>query len=492
MEFVIIGLYIFFLTFILLYAFAEINLLFSYLRDKWKRRDEKLKKFPNNDRPIVTVQLPVYNELYVIERLIETVTKFDWPKDKLQIQVLDDSTDETVGIIAEKVKEVKAKGFDIEHVQREDRKGFKAGALAYGMDLVKGDYIAIFDADFIPEVDFLNKTIPYFEDDNVGVVQTRWGHINEDYSLLTRLQAFALNAHFKIEQRGRNSGGHFINFNGTAGVWRKSCIEDAGGWESDTLTEDLDLSYRAQMKGWRFQYLEEVESPAELPVTMPALKTQQFRWSKGAAECTRKNLGKVFLQKGLGIKTKVNALFHLLNSFLFICIVSLVMLSIPMMFVIHNFPQYDHIYGVMSFFFISTMMLGIIYFIANKNESDNYFVAFIKFIAFFPIFLALTMGIGLYNSIGVLEGYIGKKSPFVRTPKFNVNTKGDKWNTNKYLKTSMNPVVIFEALIALYAMYGVYVAVGFENYNMLAFLVMIAIGFGYTSFYSVKHAAVSK
>lgn len=492
MEIVIISLYIFFLTFILLHSISEMNLLFSYWFDRRKHKGNKPKKFIDGKRPMVTIQLPVYNERYVIERLIDTVAQFNWPKDKLHIQVLDDSTDDTIDIIAEKVIGLLELGFDIEHVRRKERKGYKAGALAYGMKEAKGEFIAIFDADFIPDENFLNKTIPYFEDIKIGVVQTKWGHINEGYSLLTRLQAFALNAHFKIEQRGRNYGGHFINFNGTAGVWRKECIQDAGGWQSDTLTEDLDLSYRAQLKGWKFQYLEEVESPAELPVTMPALKNQQFRWSKGAAECTRKNLGKVLMKKGLGWKTKVNAVFHLLNSFLFVCVVSLVILSVPMLFVIENHPQYIFIKNVLSFFLISTIILGLFYFVANKKKSENYWVFLLKFIMFFPVFLALTMGIALYNAIGVIEGYLGRKTPFVRTPKFNVNAKGDIWKQNKYSRTSLNPVVIFEILISLYAIYGVFIAFSFENYFMLIFLIMIAIGFSYTSFYTVKHALYTK
>ena len=254
--------------------------------------------------PKVTVQLPVYNELYVIERLINTVCEFDYPKDLFEIQVLDDSTDETVNIIAAKIKEKLLEGFDIHHVRRPKRVGYKAGALKYGNEIAKGDFIAIFDADFIPSMDFLKKTIPYFHDENIGVVQTRWGHINKDYSLLTRLQAFGLDAHFTIEQSGRSSGDHFINFNGTAGVWRLDCINDAGGWQADTLTEDIDLSYRAQEKGWKFKYLEDFESPAELPVAMSALKSQQYRWTKGAAECSVKNLKLIFNSKNVSSRSK--------------------------------------------------------------------------------------------------------------------------------------------------------------------------------------------
>ncbi len=493
MEYLVISLYIFFLTFILFYAFTQLNLTISYIASKRKKEKHDFKKFSSDqEKPIVTVQLPVYNELYVIERLIDAVVNFNWPKDKLEVQVLDDSNDETVDIIANKVKSLQGQGYNIKHVIRPERVGFKAGALSYGLDRCEGKYVAIFDADFVPDVEFLNKTIPFFNDDNVGVVQTRWGHINRDYSMLTRLQAFALDAHFKVEQVGRNRGGHFINFNGTAGVWRKSCIEDAGGWQSDTLTEDLDLSYRAQLKGWKFQYLEEVVSPAELPITMNALKNQQYRWSKGAAECTRKNLGKVLIDSSLGFKTKWSATFHLLNSFLFLCIVSLVALSVPMMYVIEKFPQYDLLYGSLQIFLLSSFILAFMYFVANMDKGANTFLTSVKFIIFYPVFLALSMGIGFYNAIGVIEGYLGKKSAFVRTPKFNVNSKSGTAKSNKYNRTSVNPVVVIEGLIALYAIGGAMLAFQFENYHMLVFLVLIAFGFGYTSFFSVKHSFVGK
>ena len=303
-EILVIGLYIFFLLFIFLYALTELNLVKNYLWDRFFTSKTEASNTELDEFPVVTIQLPIYNELYVIERLIDRVTEFEWPKDKLEIQLLDDSNDETVQIVADRVAYWKERGFDIEHIRREERTGFKAGALAYGLEVSKGEFVAIFDADFLPERDFLKQSVPKFlANEKIGVVQSRWGHINRDYSLLTKVQAFALDAHFTIEQRGRNSKGHFINFNGTAGIWRKVCIEDAGGWQSDTLTEDLDLSYRAQVRGWKFVYMENLESPAELPVTMSAIKSQQFRWAKGAAE--------VYTQKPLdGAKTKGNRFFY--------------------------------------------------------------------------------------------------------------------------------------------------------------------------------------
>ena len=216
-----------------------------------------------------------------MERLLDNIVKLEYPSHKLEIQVLDDSTDESIETTSEQIKRLQDKGFNIHHIRRENRTGFKAGALKEGLTVAKGEYIAIFDADFLPKSDWLKRTIPYFKNDKIGVVQTRWGHINRDYSVLTRVQAFALDAHFTLEQVGRNTKGHFINFNGTAGVWRKECIIDAGNWEGDTLTEDLDLSYRAQLKNWEFKYLEHVETPAELPVVISAARSQQFRWNKG-------------------------------------------------------------------------------------------------------------------------------------------------------------------------------------------------------------------
>ncbi|HEX2899523.1 MAG TPA: cellulose synthase family protein, partial [Bacteroidia bacterium] len=311
------------LTFILMYSGVQVHLAILYTRfqKRLKKEHEALPAMPaGQDWPKVTVQLPIFNEMYVVERLIDAVAAFDYPADRLEVQLLDDSTDETVEITAQKVAEWKAKGLDIVHVHRSNRQGFKAGALKEGLMLAKGEFIAIFDADFLPHPDFLKKTIPHFQDARIGVVQTRWEHINRNYSILTKLQAFALDAHFSVEQQGRNSMGYFINFNGTAGVWRRKAIDDAGGWESDTLTEDLDLSYRAQLKGWKFKFLENLDSPAELPAAMGAVKSQQFRWTKGAAETARKNLGKVLHAK-LPLGTKIHATFHLLNSMLFVCIV---------------------------------------------------------------------------------------------------------------------------------------------------------------------------
>jgi cellulose synthase/poly-beta-1,6-N-acetylglucosamine synthase-like glycosyltransferase len=291
------------LLIIFFYALAQLNLLINYVRARKNVATDELLDLANPDEvPYVTIQLPLYNELYVTERLLNNIVSLDYPIHKLEIQVLDDSTDESVVSTAAQINALQKTGIDIQHIRREDRVGFKAGALKEGLETAKGELIAIFDADFLPDADWLQKTIPHFKNKEVGVVQTRWGHLNRNYSLLTRIQAFALDAHFTLEQVGRNSKGHFINFNGTAGVWRKQCIIEAGNWEGDTLTEDLDLSYRAQLKEWKFKYLEDVETPAELPVVISAARSQQFRWNKGGAENFQKMFKKVIAAKTSPLK----------------------------------------------------------------------------------------------------------------------------------------------------------------------------------------------
>jgi len=302
-----------------MYALAQLNLLFNYINANKTKNDSPEFDLTNpNEIPFVTIQLPVFNEMYVMERLLDNIVKLDYPINKFEIQVLDDSTDESLKSTSKKIDLLQKKGYDIKHITRKNRSGFKAGALKEGLKIAKGEFVAIFDADFLPKSDWLKKTIPFFKDNKIGVVQTRWGHINRNYSILTKVQAFALDAHFTLEQVGRNSKGHFINFNGTAGVWRKKCIMDAGNWEGDTLTEDLDLSYRAQLKNWKFKYLEDVETPAELPVVISAARSQQFRWNKGGAENFRKMISRLFENKNISLKTKVHGILHLLNSTMFL------------------------------------------------------------------------------------------------------------------------------------------------------------------------------
>jgi cellulose synthase/poly-beta-1,6-N-acetylglucosamine synthase-like glycosyltransferase len=484
MELALIIVYGVFLTFIFFYSLIQLSLAVRY--NKHKNDDEStLPKLSDEAWPFVTIQLPVFNELYVVERLIDAIVALDYPKERLEIQLLDDGNDESVQLAAAKIALLREAGFPIEHIRRPDRVGYKAGALAYGLSTSKGEFTAIFDADFIPNPDFLRSTIPHFlQDDNIGVVQAKWEHLNQDFSTLTRLQAFGLDAHFTVEQVGRNLGGHFINFNGTAGVWRKSCIIDAGGWQSDTITEDLDLSYRAQLKGWRFVYLENVGAPAELPAEMNALKSQQFRWTKGAAECAVKNLPKVLKKRGLGLGTKVHAVFHLLNSFIFICVLSTALLSLPMLVIKANSDRFDTLFNIASIFLLSFLILGYFYWSAQSNRKGK-----LKyFLRDFPMFLSVSMGLSLHNSIAVLEGYMGKKTPFIRTPKFALNEKKGSWLDKKYRAVKISPLTALEALLTLYFASGLVLAFVLNDFGMIPFHLMLTLGFGFVFFYSVKHA----
>ncbi|WP_034041635.1 cellulose synthase family protein [Wocania ichthyoenteri] len=484
LETIVIIIYTIALLLIFIYALAQLNLLFNYLSSK--KNNESCASFDLSnpeETPFATIQLPVYNEMYVMERLLDNIAKINYPKDKLEIQVLDDSTDETIETTKNHIATLQTKGIDIQHITRTNRKGFKAGALKEGLKTAKGEFIAIFDADFLPKEDWLKRTVPYFKDKSIGVVQTRWGHINRNYSVLTKIQAFALDAHFTLEQVGRNSKGHFINFNGTAGVWRKTCIIDAGNWEGDTLTEDLDLSYRAQLKNWKFKYLEDVETPAELPIVISAARSQQFRWNKGGAENFRKMMWKVLKNKNISSKTKVHGLLHLLNSTMFLNILIVAVLSIPMLYIKNEYAHLKLYFYVMSFFVISTLIFFICYWIMYRKMYGGGIKNFMNYIGMFFVFFSIAMGFSLHNSIAVLEGHLGKKSEFVRTPKFNISTIKDGWKKNKYLKKTVSIHVIFEGLLMLYFAFGMYSAfvVGDQggDFGLFPFHLMLFLGFGY-------------
>lgn len=494
LETIIIIVYSTALIMIFMYALAQLNLLFNYLSAQKKQDQAPKFDLSNPDEiPFVTIQLPVYNELYVMERLLENISKMEYPKNKLEIQVLDDSTDESFQVTANHIKVLQQSGLDIKHVLRDGRKNFKAGALKEGLKVAKGEYIAIFDADFMPKKDWLKRTIPYFKDPEVGVVQTRWSHINRNYSLLTKVQAFALDAHFSLEQVGRNTKGHFINFNGTAGVWRKKCIIDAGNWEGDTLTEDLDLSYRAQLKNWKFKYLEDVETPAELPVVISAARTQQFRWNKGGAENFRKMMWKILKNENISAKTKVHGLLHLLNSTMFLNVLIVAVLSIPMLYIKNEYAHLKMYFYVMSFFVISTLIFFVCYWYMFKKTYGNSIKGFIQYIVMFITFFSIAMGFSLHNSIAVLEGHFGKRSEFIRTPKFNINSLKDSWKGNKYLKKNISLNVVFEGLLMLYFAFGMYSAfvVGDQggDFGLFPFHLMLFLGFGYVFFKSLTSKA---
>lgn len=487
MPWLIVGLYLICLLVIFGYALLQFALTVNYVRSKNRSSQQNISQLQHY--PKVTVQLPVFNEKYVVERLVHAVAAIRYPTDKFEIQVLDDSTDETTEILEKIIPELKEKGVQIELIRRADRVGFKAGALDYGMKTATGEFIAIFDADFIPEVNFLEKTLHHFEDERVGVVQTRWEHLNRDSSLLTKLQAFALDAHFSIEQVGRNSGEHFINFNGTAGIWRKTTITDAGGWEHDTLTEDLDLSYRAQLKGWKFVYREDILSPAELPITITALKSQQFRWIKGGAENFKKMAGRLMTTKKIRFSDRIHGLGHLFNSSVYLFVFMAAILTVPLIYAASAEPLVSTILKWMALFFSSTVLLMVFYWFSFREEFATKWVRLPMFIWRFFQFLTVSLGLSYYNSKGILQAYSGKRTAFIRTPKFNTVHKND-WKKNVYRLPNISFSTIMEGVLMLYFAAGITVSFLSGYYGMIPFQFMLMIGFGAIFIFTIKESRV--
>ncbi len=481
MEIFLLATYMICMLFVLAFSLVQLHLALQYRKANRKKEPNLHDIHEQPTYPMVTIQLPVYNEKYVVERLLDAVIEIEWPQELLEIQILDDSTDETTDIIQRKISEQKFKNCDIIHIHRKNRKGYKAGALQVGLNASKGDFIAIFDADFLPQKSFLLETMKEFRDELVGMVQTRWEHLNRDYSLLTRLQAFGLNGHFRVEQSGRSEAGSFISFNGTGGIWRKSCILDAGGWQADTLTEDLDLSYRAQLKGWKFTYLEEVQSPSELPVIMSAVKSQQFRWTKGGAETARKNLFNV-LKTRLRLTNKIHAFFHLTNSanFLFLFIASIA--SIPLLYVKRSHPELKMIFTFGSIYLIGFLSITYFYWTANRKEESN-----LEFLKHFPMFIVFSLGFTFNNSLAVIEGLLGIKTSFVRTPKFNIIGTRGSWNENTYLPHKFTLSTLFEGLLSLYFFAGIIVGILVGDYGLILFHLMLATGYAAIVYYSIKN-----
>lgn len=484
---ILAGIYIMALLFITVYAILEFHLLYCYLRGH--ERIRAILPGALTHWPVVTIQLPVFNELYVVERLIDVVCQIDYPKDNLEIQVLDDSTDETRVIAAKKCAYYASLGIPIKYIHRTLRNGYKAGALKEGLVTARGEFITIFDADFLPQPDFLKKCIPYFQDPEIGVVQTRWEHINESYSLLTRLQALQLNVHFSIEQSGRQAGGYFLQFNGTAGTWRKKAIEDAGGWHSDTLTEDLDLSFRAQLKGWKIHYLQDLGSPSELPAEMNGLKSQQARWMKGGAEVAKK-LIPVIWSSNLGLGAKVHAIVLLLGSSIFLFVLALAVTSVPLAFLL---DQYGIPTKLFAIGLLGTLTILVIHFIVHVwilHQKLNTSRSIVRFLALFPLFLSFSMGLSLHNSIAVLQGWRGKKSAFQRTPKFNIKSIHDRISHHKYLTHRLSWITLAEGILAAYFIFGVYYGIVSDQMAFLPLHIALVIGFGGIFGYTLVHSSL--
>lgn len=474
--FVLFGLYALTSLWLFLNALVQLHLLWHYK----KSSKEKLKnKVLPTELPFISIQLPVYNEKYVIERLLDALTQLDYPKDRYEIQILDDSTDETKHIIDKKVEAIRSQGILATVIRRHQRTGFKAGALQYGLPFCKGEYIAIFDADFVPDANFLKSIIPHFTDNKVGLVQARWGHLNREENHLTRIQTFLLDTHFSIEQMGRFKAGYFINFCGTAGIWRKRCIEDAGGWDGDVLSEDLDISYRAQLKGWKLVYDEETEVPAELPSVIEAFKVQQFRWTKGMAQITRKNL-KALLNSYLPWPKKLHGFFHLLGSFVFVCLFINALLTLPLLVFRQLYPEFITLTQYTLFTSFNLLALTLIYYNGTRSIRSPEKVKFFKH---YPLFLVIYMGLSVQNALAVIQGLSGSQSAFIRTPKFSTTVLH-----TSYLKRKINWITLLELAILCYFLYGIGLSIYLGDYFMLLFFIMIGCGLSYLVYQSIALA----
>ena len=451
-----------------------IVLLYRRSRDRAPVERRTMDRWPH-----VTVQLPLFNEMYVAERLIDAVARIDYLKDRLEIQVLDDSTDATRDIVARRVAELSATGFDIVHLHRADRVGFKAGALAAGMARAHGEFVCVFDADFLPPADMLRRTLPHFDAPDVGMVQARWGHLNRDYSLLSRAQALQLDAHFVIEHAARSRTGRFFNFNGTAGVWRRTTIEDAGNWQHDTLTEDLDLSYRAQVRGWRFVYLNGLEAPAELPVQISGLKTQRHRWTKGAVQTARKMLSRIW-RSTVPLRAKIEATFHLTANVNYPANLALAALLFPAMLI-----RMRTGFGPFLLIDVPVFLLGTgsvyLYYLLSQSELGRLDRSVLRSL---PALILMDTGIALNNSVAVAEGLLGDTGEFVRTPKFSLVRTGESWRQKMY-RGRDSWLCWAELAIGLYFSVTVLAAIQLRMWPAVPFLVLYQAGYLYIGLLSL-------
>ena len=473
-----LSLYALLLVFLSLYGGHRYWLAYLYRKHK---KDGFVPKAQYEELPTVTIQLPMYNEMYVAERLIDATCGVRYPQDKLEIQVLDDSTDETVTVAARRVEYWRERGIDITYIHRTNREGFKAGALEEGLHVAKGEFVAVFDADFVPQPDFLERTVHYFTDDKVGMVQVRWDHLNRDFSLLTRAQAVLLDGHFIIEHTARNRSGRFFNFNGTAGIWRASTIVDAGGWQHDTLTEDLDLSYRAQIKGWQFVFLPEVLAPAEVPVEMNSFKSQQHRWAKGSIQVARKLLPRIFASD-LPLRVKGESFFHLTNNLAYLLMVVLCFImpaSIAIRYQLHV-PALMLI--DLPAFLLASVSICYFYYVCQREAGVSRWES----IKYLPVVLSIGIGLCINNCKAVLEALVGYETGFTRTPKYAVvNREDNSWRgrTKYHRKRDLTP--FFELGLGLYFTYAVYSAVSYGAWVAFPFMVLFQFGFMYMALLSL-------
>jgi cellulose synthase/poly-beta-1,6-N-acetylglucosamine synthase-like glycosyltransferase len=475
---IVLNLYLLALLVVGIFSVEALYLVYKYLQGKKKK-----KSYPAVDHfPHVTIQLPIYNEIYVAKRLINAVCEMEYPREKLEIQVLDDSTDSTCQVCQEQVEFFRAQGFDINYLHRHIRNGFKAGALQEALKVAKGEFIAIFDADFVPQKNFLVRTLPFFKDEKVGMIQTRWEHLNEEFSFVTKAQSFGLAGHFAIEQNGRNAAGYFINFNGTAGIWRKECIEDAGSWQADTLTEDLDLSYRAQLKGWKFLFLNDVVTPSELPAEINALKSQQYRWTKGAVETARKILPSLW-KSDLPFGLKIHSTLHLTSNMSYPFLLILALLNLPFVIVKKHLPESTLYFVIFTFFAVSFAASFIFYAVSQKSLYSDWK----KRLLLFPVFMSGSMGFSVNNTKAVVEGLFKRRTPFIRTPKYELIGRDGSIH-NKSYRVALDKTVFFEIVMAAYTCTGIIFSLYYRELGILPLMIMYFVGYSLIGYLSIKHA----
>jgi cellulose synthase/poly-beta-1,6-N-acetylglucosamine synthase-like glycosyltransferase len=481
-DYVVLTFYFILLGILAIYGAYRIKQVVQFWRYKNLKPEPKA-VYSEADLPFVTVQLPLFNEMYVVERLVKAVSEMDYPREKLEIQVLDDSTDETVKVASETVERYRALGFDISYIHRDDRTGFKAGALANGSQFAKGELLAIFDADFVPKPDFLRKLVHYFNDPLVGCAQMRWEHINGDYNLLTRLQTLMLDGHFVIEQTVRNRSGSFFNFNGTAGIWRKATIAGSGGWQHDTLTEDSDLSYRAQLMGWKFIYLLDEAAPSEIPVEINAFKAQQRRWAKGVMQVGLKLFKRIWYAP-LPLKTKIEMFFRLTGNISYPLMILVSFLQFPLLLVRYNQGFYHLMVFDLPLLFLSTVSVclfyGTVVWYLDERKTPR--------LLHLPLMMAIGIGLSFSNARAVIEALLGYQTEFVRTPKYKVEgAKDETWKKKKY-KRKRGLLPLLEISFAAYFALAVAYATRMSMWGTVPFLALFCFGYGYMGLMSLTQS----
>lgn len=478
LKLVVLSAYFSILTVLSVYGAHRLWMLWLYYKHK---QDVPQPMGGPDYEPMVTVQLAIFNEMNVVERLVDSVVRMDWPKDRLEIQVLDDSTDETMKVAQAVCEKYAALGFDISHLHRTDRTGFKAGALAAGLKVAKGEVVAMFDADFIPTEDFLRKAVPHFADSKIAFVQGCWAHLNRDFSLLTQVQAILLDGHFVFEHTARNRSNAFFNFSGTAGMWRVSAIADAGGWQHDTITEDADLSYRAQLKGWKGVYLKDLVVPAELPVDVNAFKSQQHRWAKGNAQVIRK-LMKTIWKSEASLHTKLECWFHLSANCNYLLMVVLAIIMVPCMVLRAGTPWYILLATDGPFFLLNAVSVGLYFGLSQRELTDNR--GWSSRLKYIPGLMSLGIGLGLNQAKAVLEGFFTDDKEFKRTPKLGVDANGKTLNKRAY-KVPKSLLTFLELGFAFYYLAAIVVSVEMHKWASVPFLVLFFNGFAYMSLFSL-------